>query len=84
VYANVFNTVVINPLTTTTTSASVAPDNNAFAFTVGFGLDIHINRRWSLRPAEVGYLLTEFGNPFTGRQTQNTFRYAAGLTFNFH
>jgi opacity protein-like surface antigen len=64
-------------------ATGTAPENNAFALTVGFGLDFHINRSWSLRPIEVGYLLTEFGNPFTGAKTQNSFRYAAGINFNF-
>jgi opacity protein-like surface antigen len=73
-YANLF---------TATRATGVAPDNNAFALTVGFGLDFHINKAWSIRPVEVGYLLTEFGNPFTGAKTQNSFRYAAGINFNF-
>jgi opacity protein-like surface antigen len=74
VYANLF---------TATKVTGVAPDNNAFALTVGFGVDIHINRAISVRPMEVGYLLTHFGTPFTGDPTQNTFRYAAGINFNF-
>lgn len=73
VYANLF---------TATGAAGVAPDNNSFAFTVGGGLDIHINRRISVRPLEVGYLLTKFGNPYQN-STQNSFRYAAGINFNF-
>jgi hypothetical protein len=86
VYGNLYkNALSINPLATTTataTTVSVAPDNNSFAMTVGFGLDVHINRRWSFRPLEVGYVLTKFGNPF-GNTTQNSFRYVAGMNFNF-
>jgi opacity protein-like surface antigen len=73
VYGNLF--------TATGGSASAAPDNNSFAFTVGGGLDIHIKRTISVRPVEVGYLLTKFGNPYQN-STQNSFRYAAGITFN--
>jgi hypothetical protein len=74
VYANLF---------TATGAPGASPNNNGFAFTVGFGLDIHINRAISVRPMEVGYLLTHFGTPFTGSPSQNTFRYAAGINFNF-
>jgi hypothetical protein len=82
VYGNLVRSVTVNPPFTTTTSASVAPDNNSFAMTVGGGLDIHISRTFSVRPVEVGYVLTKFGNPF-GNTTQNSFRYVAGLTLNF-
>jgi hypothetical protein len=61
-----------------------APGNNSFSLTSGVGLDIHINRAISFRPVEIGYLLTQFSNPFSGGAVhQNSFRYVAGLTFNF-
>jgi hypothetical protein len=88
-YANLYtNALAVNPLLAAPapgvapgTVASVAPDSTAFAFTVGFGVDIHINKRISVRPLEVGYLLTHFNNSFSGG-SQNTFRYMAGVTFN--
>ena len=80
VYGNFFSSTKV---AAGTPSAAIAPDNNAFAFTVGFGIDIHINRWFSVRPVEVGYLHTRFGNPFGGSQTQNSFRYIAGAVFNF-
>jgi hypothetical protein len=62
----------------------VAPNSNSFALTTGLGLDLHINRAISFRPVEIGYLLTRFSNPFSGGAiNQNSFRYVAGLTFNF-
>lgn len=63
---------------------STAPANDAFAMTVGGGLDIHVSKAISFRPVEVGYLLTHFGNDFTGGKNQNSFRYEAGITLNFH
>jgi hypothetical protein len=64
--------------------SAASSDNNAFALTSGVGLDIHLNRAVSVRPVEVGYLLTRFSNPFSaGDKNQNSFRYSAGITFNF-
>jgi hypothetical protein len=66
------------------TAAHASSDNNATALTSGVGLDIHINRALSVRPVEVGYLLTRFSNPFSGgNKNQNSFRYSAGILFNF-
>jgi hypothetical protein len=62
-------------------TASAAAGSDAFSFTTGFGVDIHVNRLFSFRPLEVGYLLTTFNNSFAG-SSQNTFRYSAGITFN--
>jgi hypothetical protein len=91
VYGDLFrNVTTINPLpvgpssvTSQTGIGSTAPSNNAFAMNVGFGLDVHLNRRISLRPVEVGYQMTRFGNPFSGNDTQQNFRYVAGVLFNF-
>ncbi len=76
VYANLF---------TAAGAVGTAPGHNSFSLTSGVGLDIHINRTISFRPIEVGYLLTQFSNPFSGGAAvhQNSFRYVAGLTFNF-
>lgn len=74
-YANAF---------TVTSAGHASNDNNAFALTSGVGLDIHLNRAISIRPVEVGYLLTRFSNPFSGGdKNQNSFRYSAGILFNF-
>jgi hypothetical protein len=59
---------------------SVAPSRNAFAFTFGGGLDIPLSRRFALRPVEIDYLLTRFGNTLV-TTNQNNFRYAGGITF---
>src|SRR5438309_1071962 len=55
-----------------------APTAEAFAMEFGGGIDIPINKTISFRPAEVGYLLTRFTNPLTGKNNQNNFRYSVG------
>jgi hypothetical protein len=75
VYGNLF---------TASQSLGAAPSNNAFALTAGVGLNIHLNRAIAIRPVEAGYLLTRFGNDFTGGgRNQNNFRYTAGVTYSF-
>ena len=67
--ANVFNT---------------SDSQNAFAMTVGGGIDYRINSRFSIRPAKVDYLLTrfnEFGTP--SAQSQNNLRVSTGIVFRF-
>ena len=57
---------------------------NAFAMTVGGGLDYRINSHWAVRAAKVDYLLTrfnEFGSSNT--QTQNNLRVSTGVVFRF-
>jgi hypothetical protein len=70
------------------TTGSTAPSLNAFAMTVGGGLDITLNKSGSiaLRPAEVDYLYTRFNSSSinaTGQSAQSNFRYQAGVVFNF-
>lgn len=65
--------------------SSLAPSNNAFAMAVGGGFDIRVNKTISIRPFQMDYLLTRFGNPLIpgGNHNQNNFRYAAGVNFTF-
>lgn len=62
-----------------------APSNNAFALFAGGGVDIGISRHFALRPVEFGYLLTRFGNNFTGAggSNQNSYRYDGGVVLSF-
>lgn len=60
--------------------AGVAPDNNAFAMAFGGGLDIPITKTIALRPLQVDYLMTRFGNVLA-TTNQSNFRYAGGITF---
>jgi opacity protein-like surface antigen len=57
---------------------------NAFAMTVGGGLDYRLNSHFSIRPAKVDYLLTrfnEFNNP--NARSQNNLRVSTGIVFRF-
>jgi opacity protein-like surface antigen len=66
-------------------SVGIAPGNNAFAMAVGAGFDIRVNNSFKIRPFQMDYLLTRFGNPLLGVGThpQNNFRYVGGVVFTF-
>ncbi len=62
----------------------IANTQNAFAMTVGGGVDYRVSSRFSIRPLKVDYLLTrfnEFNNVST--QTQNNLRVSTGIVFRF-
>ncbi|OLE10073.1 MAG: hypothetical protein AUG89_13030 [Acidobacteria bacterium 13_1_20CM_4_56_7] len=56
---------------------------NAFAMTVGGGLDYRLSSHLSLRPAKVDYLLTRFSEPTLGTRNQNNLRVSTGIVFRF-
>jgi hypothetical protein len=63
---------------------SKSPSNNAFDFLIGGGIDIPLGEHFSIRPAQFDYLLTRFGNDFTGgNNNQSNFRFQAGVQFRF-
>ena len=65
-------------------TASNSPSNNAFDFIIGGGIDIPITPKIAIRPVQLDYLLTRFGNAFTaGNNNQSNFRYQAGVQFRF-
>jgi opacity protein-like surface antigen len=73
--------VVINP---TATSAS----KNAFAMTVGGGIDIPLNKKFALRLIQAEYLYTRFGNSCafvycSQNNNQNSFRLKSGLVMSW-
>jgi len=63
---------------------STPNSQNAFAMTVGGGFDYRLTSHWSVRPAQVEYLLTRF-NEFTDprAQSQNNLRFSTGVLFRF-
>ena len=65
--------------------SNVNSTNNAFAMAVGGGLDIKVNRAISIRPFQMDYLLTRFGNSLIpgGNHNQNNFRFSAGINLTF-
>jgi hypothetical protein len=63
---------------------SKSPTNNAFDFIIGGGIDIPLGEHFAIRPAQFDYLLTRFGNDFTGgNNNQSNFRFQAGVQFRF-
>jgi outer membrane immunogenic protein len=62
-------------------TAAVSNSGAAFAANLGGGLDLRINRRFSLRVVEADYLLTLFVNGTNDHQ--NNMRLGAGLVFHF-
>jgi hypothetical protein len=43
-----------------------------------------VGEHFAIRPAQVDYFLTRFGNAFTGgNNNQSNFRYQAGVQFRF-
>jgi opacity protein-like surface antigen len=54
---------------------------NAFAMTVGGGLDYKISQHFAIRPVQAEYFLTKFSDGASNRQ--NNFRYGAGVVFQF-
>jgi hypothetical protein len=67
--------------TTASTSGPIttaSPTRNAFATTLGGGLDLKVLPFISLRPIQIDYLLTHFNS-----NTQNQFRYSAGVVVRF-
>jgi hypothetical protein len=63
-------------------AASKSPSNNAFDFIIGGGIDIPLTKHFTIRPIQADYLLTRFGNGFTGgNNNQSNFRYQAGILF---
>lgn len=65
------------------TGYTARPSNDAFALAFGGGLDIAVNHSGTIafRPAEIDYLYTRFDIGGTGGA--HSFRYQAGMVFNF-
>jgi opacity protein-like surface antigen len=57
---------------------------NAFAMTVGGGVDYRVSSRFSIRPLKVDYLLTRFNELSTNNTlNQNNLRVSTGIVFRF-
>ncbi len=62
-------------------NTAVSNSGAAFAAQVGGGLDLKLNRRFSIRMAEADYLVTTFKNGVNDHQ--NNLRLGAGAVFHF-
>ncbi len=77
------NPVVIDPNLVVRTRLS--RNQNAFAFTVGGGVDYRLNKHFSLRPVSLEYYMTRFDDfrRLGNDSHQNNLRYSAGVNFTF-
>jgi hypothetical protein len=79
-YGNIYKDCVAGKCT----NIGKSPSNNAFDFIIGGGIDIPLTPKIAIRPAQVDYLLTRFGNSLTaGNNNQSNFRYQAGVVIRF-
>jgi opacity protein-like surface antigen len=63
---------------------SKLPNNNAFNFVAGGGLDLPFSERIAFRLAQVDYVRTGFGNSLViGNSTQDNLRFQAGIVIKF-
>jgi hypothetical protein len=76
-YASLINETIIGG------SSDRASDQHPFTMAVGGGFDLAINKRVTLRLAEMDYILTRYTNPFTSTNNQNSFRYQGGVVVKF-
>jgi len=61
-----------------------SPSNNAFSFAAGGGVDINFSSHFAIRLVDADYLLTRFGNNFTGgNNSQSNFRFQTGVQIRF-
>ncbi len=64
-------------------SAGTSGSDNAFAMTLGGGLDYKLSDRFAIRPVKVDYLMTRFSETGASSQTQNNLRVSTGIVFRF-
>lgn len=80
-YSNLQHNLCVNPGTCLST---LTPSNNAWDFIIGGGIDIPLSKSIAIRPAQFDFVLTRFGNGFTGgNNNQSNFRYNGGIVFRF-
>ena len=80
-YQNLQHNICVNPGTCV---GSGSPSNNAWDFIIGGGIDIPLSKSIAIRPAQFDFVLTRFGNSFTGgNNNQSNFRYNGGIVFRF-
>jgi opacity protein-like surface antigen len=58
--------------------SAAGASSNAFAMTLGGGLDYNLNKHVAIRPVQMEYLMTRFAS-----MSQNSLRYGAGVVFRW-
>lgn len=62
--------------------SATGASQNVFAVAAGGGIDFNVNEHFFVRPVQAEYLYTQFVTG-SGNNTQNNFRYSAGVGFRF-
>jgi hypothetical protein len=78
-YTQLNNALIANGGTINSSGSTQHP----FGMALGGGLDVVVNKHFSLRVGEVDWMLTRFTNIWTNTNNQNNFRYLAGAVFTF-
>jgi opacity protein-like surface antigen len=63
--------------------AGASGSDNAFAMSLGGGVDYKLTDRFAIRPIKVDYLMSRFSETGSGAQTQNNLRVSTGIVFHF-
>jgi len=78
-----FGEVLFGVAHTGASIAGTSGSDNAFAMSLGGGVDYRLTDRFAIRPVKVDYLMTRFSELGTGNQTQNNLRVSTGIVFRF-
>ena len=78
-----FGEVLFGVAHTGASIAGTSGSDNAFAMSLGGGVDYKLTDRFAIRPIKVDYLMTRFSELGTGNQTQNNLRVSTGIVFRF-
>jgi outer membrane immunogenic protein len=63
--------------------AGTSGSDNAFAMSLGAGVDYRLMDHLAFRPIKLDYLMTRFSETGIGNQTQNNLRVSTGIVFRF-
>jgi opacity protein-like surface antigen len=66
-----------------TSIAGTSGSDNAFAMSLGGGVDYRLTNRFAIRPVKVDYLMSRFSETGSGGNTQNNLRVSTGIVFRF-
>lgn len=78
-----FGQVLFGAAHETASGFGASGSQNAFAMTVGGGVDYKLTNRFSIRPIQVEDLITRFPEGTAGNQTQNNLRVSTGFVVHF-
>jgi opacity protein-like surface antigen len=63
--------------------AGAGGSDNAFAMSLGGGVDYKLTDHFAIRPIKVDYLMSRFSETTAGTNTQNNLRVSTGIVFRF-